>query len=68
VAFAQIDPRTMDHREAFVLAQVDGVTSLETILDVSGMSVRDALRIVRVLMRRGIIVLRGARDTKARKP
>jgi hypothetical protein len=57
-AFDEIEARSVDHRAGFLLSQVDGVTSLETILDVSGMPPLDALRIVRELLRRGIVVLR----------
>jgi hypothetical protein len=63
----EIDARAIDHRAGFVLSQVDGATSLEAILDVSGMSSLDALRIVRELVRRRIIVLRGRTDAKAGK-
>jgi hypothetical protein len=56
--FDELEARTVDHRAGFLLSQVDGATSLETILDVSGMPPLDALRIVRELVRRGIVVLR----------
>jgi hypothetical protein len=64
---AEIDARSVDHRAGFVLSQVDGATSLATILDVSGMSSLDALRIVRELVRLRVIVLHGGMDAKARK-
>ena len=37
---------SLDHRAGFVLSLVDGVSSLEQILDVSGMSALDTLRIL----------------------
>jgi hypothetical protein len=64
---AQIDASSVDHRAGFVLPQIDGATSLGAILDVSGMPSIDTLRIVRELVRRGIIVFRrraAARVTK----
>jgi hypothetical protein len=56
----EVHASTVDHRAGFVLAQVDGATNLEEILDVCGMSSLDALRIVSELARRQIIVFRGA--------
>jgi hypothetical protein len=55
--FDELEARSVDHRAGFLLSQVDGATSLETILDVSGMPPLDALRIVRELVRRGILAL-----------
>jgi hypothetical protein len=54
----ELEARSVDHRAGFLLSQVDGATNLETILDVSGMPPLDALRIVRELVRRGIVALR----------
>ncbi len=47
----------VDHRGAFLLSQVDGVSTLDMILDVSGMSRVDALRILIGFAELGIISL-----------
>jgi hypothetical protein len=54
-----IDARALDYRAAFVLSQVDGHTSLDAILDVSGMPALETLRIVAELVRREIIAFPG---------
>ena len=46
---------SIDHRAGFVLSLVDGVASLEMILDVSGMRELDALRILYELVQQRII-------------
>jgi hypothetical protein len=48
---------TLDHRAGFVLACVDGMSSIDEILDVSGMPVLDALRIMYELAQEGIILV-----------
>ncbi len=49
---------TIDHRAGFVLSLVDGVSSLEMILDVSGMPELDALRILCELAQQRILSFR----------
>lgn len=49
---------SLDHRAGFVLSLVDGVSSLEMILDVSGMATLDALRILYELVQQRIISFR----------
>lgn len=49
---------SIDHRAGFVLSLVDGVSSLEMILDVSGMPELDALRILTELAQQRIIAFR----------
>src|SRR6185369_15418844 len=49
---------SIDHRAGFVLSLVDGVSSLEMILDVSGMPELDTLRILSELAQQRIISLR----------
>lgn len=49
---------SIDHRAGFVLALVDGVSTVEMILDVSGMAELDALRILSELLQQRIIALR----------
>lgn len=48
---------TLDHRAGFVLACVDGTSSIDEILDVSGMPALDALRIMYELAQEGIILV-----------
>ena len=48
---------TLDHRAGFVLACVDGTSSIDEILDVSGMPTLDALRIMYELAQEGIILI-----------
>lgn len=49
---------TIDHRAGFVLSLVDGVSTLEMILDVSGMPELDALRILCELAQQRILSFR----------
>lgn len=49
---------SIDHRAGFVLSLVDGVSTLEMILDVSGMPELDALRILCDLAQQRIIAFR----------
>lgn len=49
---------SIDHKAGFVLSLVDGVSSLEMILDVSGMPELDALRILSELVQQRIISLK----------
>lgn len=58
VARDQLRWLTIDHRAGFVLSLVDGVSSVEMILDVSGMPEFDALRIVAELAQQRIVTFR----------
>ncbi|MBX3202241.1 MAG: hypothetical protein KF894_29190 [Labilithrix sp.] len=49
---------SIDHKAGFVLSLVDGVSSLEMIIDVSGMPELDTLRILSELAQQRIISLR----------
>ena len=49
---------TLDHRAGFILSHVDGVSDVETILDVSAMPAEEALRILGELVARRIVTLR----------
>jgi hypothetical protein len=49
---------SIDHRAGFLLSHVDGVSSLEMILDVSGMPTLDALRILYELAQQRVISFR----------
>jgi hypothetical protein len=58
VARDQLRWLSLDHRSGFVLSLVDGVSSLEMILDVSGMRELDCLRILFELVQQRIISFR----------
>jgi hypothetical protein len=58
VARDQLRWLSIDHRAGFVLSHIDGISSLEMILDVSGMPVLDALRILCELAQQRIISFR----------
>jgi hypothetical protein len=49
---------SIDHRAGFLLSHVDGVSTLEMILDVSGMSPLDALRILFELAQQRVITFK----------
>lgn len=49
---------SLDHRAGFLLSHVDGLSSLEMILDVSGMPRLDALRILVELVQKRVVALR----------
>jgi hypothetical protein len=48
---------SLDHRAGFLLSLVDGVSSIEEILDISGMNRLDALRIMYTLVQQNVIAL-----------
>jgi hypothetical protein len=58
VALDQLRWLSIDHRTGFILSLVDGVSTLEMILDVSGMPPLDALRMLFELVQQRIISLR----------
>lgn len=58
VSRAELSRLAIDHRAGFVLSHVDGVSSVETILDVSAMPHEETLRILTELAARGIVVIR----------
>jgi hypothetical protein len=49
---------SIDHRAGFVLSLIDGSSSLEMVLDVSGMPRLDAMRILVELIAQRIVALR----------
>ena len=57
VETAQVVALGLDHRAGFVLSLVDGHSTIDDLLDVSGMPRRDALRILCALVDRGAIKL-----------
>ena len=53
----QIRWLSLDHRAGFLLSMIDGMSSLDDLLDVSGMQRLDALRIVCTLLDQKVIAL-----------
>jgi hypothetical protein len=53
---------SMDHRAGFILSLIDGSSTLEMILDVSGMARLDAMRILQELLQQKIVALKIGRD------
>jgi len=53
----QITWLSLDHRAGFLLSLVDGISSIDEILDISGMSRLDALRIMYTLVQQNVITL-----------
>jgi hypothetical protein len=58
VPLEQLRWLSIDHRAGFVLSHVDGVSSLEQILDVSGMPLLDTLRILYELVQHRVVSFR----------
>jgi hypothetical protein len=58
VAREQLRWLSIDHRAGFLLSHIDGVSSLEMILDVSGMPLLDALKILAELSQQKVISFR----------
>jgi len=54
----QITWLSLDHRAGFLLSLIDGASPLEIILDISGMSRLDALRILATLLQQNIITMK----------
>jgi HD-GYP domain-containing protein (c-di-GMP phosphodiesterase class II) len=57
VAGANLSQRSLDHRAGFVLTFVDGVSTTETILDASGLPRLELLRILRDLVKAGVVAV-----------
>ena len=55
---AQMRWLSIDHRAGFVLSLIDGQSTVETILDVSGMPKLDALRILHELVQQKIVAFK----------
>ncbi|MGD0526189.1 MAG: HD domain-containing protein [Polyangiaceae bacterium] len=58
VAAADLGKRNLDHRAGFVLTFVDGMSSIETLLDASGLPRLELLRILRDLVVAGVVVVK----------
>ena len=52
---AHVAGMTLDHRAGFLLSRIDGKTTIEELLDVSGMPPDEALGILRDLLQKGVI-------------
>ena len=50
--------KALDHRAGFVLTFVDGMSSVDDILDASGLPRVEALHILADLLTKGVIVMR----------
>jgi hypothetical protein len=57
VARAQLRWLSLDHRAGFVLSLIDGTSTLDMILDLSGMPRLDALRILLELVQQKVVAL-----------
>jgi hypothetical protein len=55
---AQMQWLSIDHRAGFVLSLIDGFSTLEMIIDVSGMQKLDALRILHALVQQRIVAFK----------
>ena len=58
VLVADVTKLNLDHRAAFVLRFLDGMSSIEDILDASGLPRLEALSILDNLLRHQVIALR----------
>jgi hypothetical protein len=57
LAPSQLGKLTLDHHAGFILSMIDGVTPIETLIDVSGTGRIEVLRILDELVRSGAITL-----------
>jgi hypothetical protein len=53
----EVNAADLDHREYFLLSLLDGMTSIENLLDICGMPSEEALALFDGLVRRGIVGL-----------
>jgi hypothetical protein len=59
MASEQLRWLSLDHRAGFVLSLVDGHSTLDEVLDMSGMPDLDALRILFDLLQQNVITIEG---------
>jgi hypothetical protein len=57
VPCAELGDYALDARETFFLAMIDGIASLETLLETCGLPMLDALRIFCDLVEKGVVSL-----------
>jgi hypothetical protein len=58
ISFSELTSRALDHRRGFLLSLVDGSSSIDTLLDLSGMPEEEALELFAELVSLGILSLR----------
>jgi hypothetical protein len=58
VATAELPLLPLDHREGFLVAHIDGTSTLETLLDVCAMPATEALKVIETLISCGVVTLR----------
>lgn len=66
VSMQELHTFGLDHAAGFVIAQIDGATSVETLLDICGMPRRATLRVLSDLASRGIISFVGPSEIRRR--
>jgi hypothetical protein len=54
----EIPTLALDHRAGFVLSQIDGVSTIEMLIDVCGMDRLELLRILGGLVEQGVVLVR----------
>jgi hypothetical protein len=57
ISGSQLQAADIDHRMAFLLTRMDGDTSIEEVLDISGMNRLDASRLLLDALEKGLITL-----------
>ena len=55
----ELNVADLDHRDYFLVSLMDSGTTIETLLDISGMPSEEALALLDSLVRRGIVKLEG---------
>jgi hypothetical protein len=58
VSFAELRTMPLDHRAGFLISLIDGASTVEMILDMSGMPENEALSILGSFAQQGIIALK----------
>ncbi len=54
----EVHASELDHREYFLISLLDGVTTIENLIDICGMPSEEALALLDGLVRRGILALK----------
>jgi DNA-nicking Smr family endonuclease len=58
VPLAELTTRALDHRRGFMVSLVDGTSTVETLLDLSGMPEREAMELLGELLAQGVLAIR----------
>ena len=53
----EIQGLSLDHRSGFLISLIDGVATLDEVLDMSGMLPLDALRLLYEMREQGVVVV-----------